>query len=186
MIFSLCLLAPLVYAIGHPSAQTPPSNRVSIADVSYSGSACPANSVTPVLTPDYSTLILKFTNPKADTDLTCNMQFTIKHPHGWQFFVESTRFQGNLNMGDNGSGKFDAMYRLGGGTRVSSSARVESLGKGPFVADSDVDAVMWSSCGVSQLATVASRVDLSGAGSANIVAPTGRLEQIVGLQWRRC
>lgn len=124
---SLTLLLIIFIAVvsysGNLFSDTPPLGSVRITDVSYSGAACPQNSVSHMLSPDGAALSLLFDDylvevesDRRDASATksCEVLLTLQSPPGWEFGIFSVDIRGFAGFDPGTTGWQWAVYWLNG------------------------------------------------------------------------
>jgi len=180
----LCLLPSFCFAIGHPAGQAPDVSRLSVNDVSYYGSGCPANSIFTQLSNDGNSITLSYAGLLAHVR-ACQINLTIAHPHGWHYSVESTTFKGHKKLSQGTTATFHTVYDF---DSPSSKVSTKAVAVGPALhgvfASSKTEKTVWSTCGDPTAISISTNVEIEGEGDDD--DDDGAVEQVVVLQWRRC
>src|SRR3990167_5703341 len=119
----LVLLVTIVMFSGNLMSETPPIGSVRITDVSYSGAACPQNSVSHMISPDGAALTLLFDDylvevasdrRGAAATKSCEILLTLQSPPGWEFGIFGVDIRGYAGFDPSTTGWQWAVYWLNG------------------------------------------------------------------------
>ena len=103
---NLVLLLAATAASANALAQAPSTGAVTIADLTYSGTACPEGSTSANISPDNTALTLFFSEynitaessstPRASK--TCLLNFKLDVPAGWRYSIFAIDYRGYANL----------------------------------------------------------------------------------------
>jgi len=176
----LLLLPSFCFAIGHPVGQTPDVSRLSVNHVAYHGSGCPPNSIFTQLSNDGKSLSLSYSGLAAHLK-ACQVKFTVAHPHGWHYSIESTTFKGHKRLLQGETVTFHTVYDFDNpSSKVSTKAVAASASDG-FFASSETEKTVWSTCGDPTAISIDTNVEIEGDNDSD-----DAVEQVIVLKWRRC
>jgi Domain of unknown function (DUF4360) len=104
------------------SAQVPPAASVSISNITYSGTGCPAGTVSTILSDAKDLVTFGFdsfqamigpTVPKTDSRKDCRIRMAIAYASGYSVTVSHTVYHGYTRLDDGINAKFTTDYDFG-------------------------------------------------------------------------
>jgi hypothetical protein len=184
------------------NGNVPNRNEVSIRQITVNGSGCPPGSVASSLSDDATQFTLLFSNFIASSGRgvsapenrkNCQINLDIRYPNGWSYSVATVDFRGFVSVPRGVTAVQRSNYYFSGQTLQAS---VESRWSGPRSEDYlvrnqvPIDKVVWSACGRTERGNINTQIrlegDLTQSAQMTVDSIDGTLQQIYGIQWRRC
>jgi len=182
-----------------------PPEFVTIRNLAWAGSGCPAGSVAGNLAPDFTAFTLLFDSyvaeigpglPLSLSRRNCQILIDLDFPQGWSYSVFDVDYRGFVNVPSGVSGIQQSNYNFQGELLTG---RLATTMSGPrngdyLIRDTlGLDALVWSPCGAQRALIINSSVrlvnntgNLSAQGLMTTDSINGKVIHIYGLQWRRC
>ncbi len=190
-------------------AQSFPSERVRVRDVSYAGTGCPHGSVRAILAPDASSLTVLYDRLESraggatgvtSAEASCRVEVRLDIPLLWSVNIDSIDVRGFVSLERGMTAYQDVKAQTGIGKNPFNLSFGLQLWRGPVQRDFVVSSVKplegpnWLSCIPVKDETKIDlrtriRVDGGGAGREGLIAvdsADGRLIQRYKLSWRNC
>lgn len=192
------LIASLVATI--VSAESPNPNDISINNVIYNGSGCPAGTVDWYLTDQRTKLNFAYDQFVAETGpevaakeqrKNCQINMEITYPAGWSYSVAKVDYFGYADLPEGVSAIQKNLYYFSGQSDQVESALTLN---GPYNDDykhrDTIGVESWSPCGSKANANLNASVRLVGdrnkAAVATVDRSQGKVRQVFSLNWRKC
>ncbi|KAI9141044.1 hypothetical protein BKA69DRAFT_1038845 [Paraphysoderma sedebokerense] len=198
----LSLLA-LTSAAPQPAFLPNPDN-VYLEDIIYAGSGCPAGTATAAFNEDRTTFTVLFDNyiasagpgiPVVENRKDCQFNLKVHIPPGYQYSVATVDYRGFVQLDAGVTALQKSSYYFAGELRQSTK-EVPFYGpqnKDYVFRDSfDFSSQVWSSCTESQTMNINTQVRIDnsrntiGRGSMTTDSIDGKVQQILGLSWKKC
>jgi hypothetical protein len=188
--------------VGNAQGATPNPNQVTINQLTVNGSGCAPGSVSAAVSPDATQFTLLFSEFIAtsgrgvtprENRKNCQINLDIRYPNGWSYSVATVDFRGFVSVPRGVTAVQRSNYYFSGQTLQAS---VESRWSGPrsedYLVRNEVpfEQVVWSACGRTERGNINTQIrlegDLTQSAQMTVDSIDGTLQQIYGLQWRRC
>jgi hypothetical protein len=186
----------------NPVGGTPDVNEVYIAGITYGGSGCKQGTVSAAFTQDRKTVTLLFdefiaqtgrgTKP-TDARKACQINVDMRYPSGWSYSIMKVDYRGYVGIPAGFSAVQTSTYYFSG---QSGQYVAKTSFRGPKYDDYKVtdqfpvEKYDWSPCGSVQRGNIKASVELRGDGSKSALMTVdsidGKVQQLYGIQWRRC
>jgi hypothetical protein len=203
MKLSALLIASLAAASATSAfAQTPP--YVTVRNITYAGSGCPAGSVAQNLSPDLQAFTLLFDSfvaeggpgiPFSEKRKNCQINVDLAFPNGWSYTIFDVDYRGYMSLESGTTGEQKSTYYFQGDSRqVPLSTKYYGPRDGDYhIRDTlALNAVVWSPCGATRSVNVNAQVRVDTGSNRNARALLtldsidGVVKHIYGIRWRRC
>ncbi|KAI5820582.1 hypothetical protein BZA77DRAFT_301123 [Pyronema omphalodes] len=198
--FVLPLLGATSLSAASPTTISAPPD-FSITSITYGGSGCPQDRrYSTTSHKDGRTLTISIgtsdyiasTGPGVslpESRKNCQINLRITYPSGFQFAIQSARYQGFMSLGSGVTATQKATYYFTG--EMDQTVTEQSwMGqqRGPWMVDKDVGRLVWSSCAGQEGLNVDSQVRLEGGNSQSMISGSvnGAASYGLRLVWRRC
>jgi hypothetical protein len=180
-------------------------DRVTIRDLDWAGSGCPAGTVASNLARDFTAFTLLFDSYVAEIGpglplslgrKNCQILIDLDFPQGWSYSVFDVDYRGFVNVPRGVSGVQQSDYNFQG---EFLTARLATALRGPRNGDYQIrdrlrlNAVVWSPCGAHDTLIINSSIrfvnesgNLNARGLMTTDSINGKVTHIYGLRWRRC
>lgn len=202
MMRTLQFVAALAIMALSAVASAQPAGGLSFVRLNYNGTGCPLGSVAQDIAPDQKAFTLLFSQYVADVSpgvmfarKNCQITATLKVPQGWSFAIATVDFRGNVALTPGVSATQKATYYWQGNIH---QATASTNFYGPRNEDYTLrdtiglNSLVWSECNAQRALNINTQVSVqnttavNGYGSMSTDSIDGTVEQIYGLQWRRC
>jgi len=177
---------------------------VTIQGITYAGTGCPAGSVSQNISNDYKAFTLLFDEyvveagpgvSRREGRKACQINVDMQFPQGWSYSIMDVDYRGYVSLDRGVTGVAQSDYYFQG---QRGSARLSTTFRGPIDQDYEyrdslgISAVVWSPCGASRSLNMKTQIRVDnnrarrGTGLLTVDSVDGQLEQVYGIQWRRC
>ena len=125
----------------------------------------------------------------------CQINVDMQFPQGWSYSIMDVDYRGYVSLDRGVTGVAQSDYYFQG---QRGSARLSTTFRGPIDQDYEyrdslgISAVVWSPCGASRSLNMKTQIRVDnnrarrGTGLLTVDSVDGQLEQVYGIQWRRC
>jgi len=198
--FGVPLLIIATSQIAHADAPT----YVRVRNISYAGTGCPAGSVAENVSPDLQAFTLLFDNYVAQTGpgvpfsegrKNCQLNIDLDFPQGWTYTLFTVDYRGYVALDPGVTALQQSTYYFQG-QPASGHLRTNMVGptdRNFQITDQlGIAALVWAPCGAQRSLNINTEVrtsnmaNPSGQGLITTDSIDGGLQQIYGIQWRRC
>ena len=201
---SAVLIATATYAatIELGLSGAPDKSKTYIEAITYGGSGCNQGSVSSSVSEDLTTFTLIFDQFIAETGASksirasrknCQINIDLRYPQGWSYSIVSVDYRGFVSLPKGTTAEHSAIYYFSGETAQTKSS---TNFKGPYESDYLVSqkvatsSLVWSPCGQVIQGNVNAAISISGDRTKDALMTVdsvdGKVEQIYGVQWRKC
>lgn len=176
---------------------------VSIKDIKYAGSGCPAGSVAKNVSPDRDAFTLLFDSYIAEVGpgvrasekrKNCQINVTLDFPNGWTYTIAKIDYRGYASLEGGVTGVQKVSYYFQGDAKTGS---LETLFRGPLDKDYHirdtlgVASEVWSPCGAKRALNINSQIRLDQKKKNAVgILTTDSVDVVVttiyNLKWQRC
>lgn len=196
--------ASLVLTLSAAAAFADAPDNVTINNIVYAGSGCPAGSVAQNVSQDASAFTLMFDDYMAEVGpgvpffagrVNCQLNIDLSYPSGWSFTVISIDTRGFVELDPGVTALQQSSYYFQG---QDGSAVMSSNAVGPIDTDYDLtdsltsDALVWSPCGEQRSLNIDTEVrannfgNPTGNGLITTDSIDGQVTTVFAIQWQRC
>jgi len=193
------LLVFLILCMELTADEGPNPNEVTIQNIAYSGSGCPAGSVAQSLSPDAKAFTLLFDSYIVEAGpgsshhsrKNCRIAVSMRFPAGWSFTVFSADFRGYARLDPGARGELRTNYFFDG-----HGPALKSKMAGPFDDDYQVrdtligDVHAWSPCKRLRPLTLDTVMSAQASGKQKalltIDSVDGEIAHTYRIRWRKC
>lgn len=197
--FAVAAFALLIPAVA--SAQSPNPNEVYVQSITYGGSGCPQGSVGSSFANDRKSFTLIFDSfvasqgpgvPVTENRKNCQMSVNLHVPNGFQFSIGTADYRGYVSLPAGVTARQKSTYSFAGSSaQVSSGSNFTGPVSKDYLNRDEIpfSTIVWSACGAVAPVNINAEVRTSGgSSSAQITTDSvdGKVQHILGLQWRSC
>jgi len=209
MLLSLFALGLAAVAYAAPAEElvqrgSPSSTSVYIKSLTWDGTGCPReqDTVGYYISDDRTIFTLEFDQFVAsigpgvavsENRKNCQLILDLQYPQGWSYSILQTTFRGYVAIDAGVTATQEAVYYFSG---EAGQATCSANFSGPDVEDYTkpgavkLSSVVWSPCGASTALNIDSSVRLtatgSGTGQITDDSADGKIQFVVGIQWKTC
>jgi hypothetical protein len=151
----------------------PSAHEVTIDNITFAGSGCPAGSVASQFSDDRTTLTLLYGQmiaqagkgvPPAAYRKNCQLNFKLHFPQGWQFSIFTVDYRGYAKLPKKDTGTVKATYYFSGqAQQITSKMTIDGPFDDNYLKEDrfGVKSTVWSPCGAEGLLNINSEVSIA-------------------------
>ncbi|KAI8893233.1 hypothetical protein BC833DRAFT_636942 [Globomyces pollinis-pini] len=177
-------------------------SKVTITDITYGGSGCPAGSLSGWVSDDNTKLTLDFdqfvarsgTGVISDTRKNCQVSVLLNYPQGFSYSIAKIDYYGHVKLPQGLKATQKSTYYFSGeSNQVSFESTFDGPVDRPYAATDFFQQAVWSPCGISTRGNVNAQVRISGspadvnskAGEISVDQATGKVRRVFALNWKQ-